>query len=254
MFLILLCCTLFELSALSGKQFFFEQNNSYPVKIGIEIVDHVESVQSPFEQLDIYQTAQCGNMLVLDGAIQLTQWDNSAYHEMITHVPLMNHPNAERVLIIGGGDGGTLTEVLKHQNISQVILCDIDAEVVRVSQKYFPEFANSFNDPRVTLVIADGAEFIKNYSNYFDVIIVDASDPEGPASVLYSWKFYKNLYTALTYNGIIVAQAESPFFHTDLIKEWHARNQELFTHAAYYYALVPTYPSGVWLYVLRKKL
>ncbi len=245
MFFILLSCIFFELSATQEKKYFFEQNNGYPVKIGVEITDHLESVQGPFEKLDIYQTAQCGTMLVLDGAIQLTQWDNSAYHEMIAHVPLMTHPNPQRVLIIGGGDGGTLTEILKHPNISEIILCDIDEYVVKLSQKYFPEFADSFNDPRLTVVIGDGAEFIKNYSNYFDVIIVDASDPEGPACVLYCKKFYQDLYTALTQDGIIVAQAESPFFHTDLIKEWHARNQELFTHAGYYYALVPTYPSGV---------
>ncbi len=245
MFLILLSCIFFELSATQEKKFFFEQNNSYPVKIGVEITDHLESIQGPYEKLDIYQTAQCGTMLVLDDAIQLTQWDNSAYHEMIAHVPLMTHPNAQRVLIIGGGDGGALTEVLKHQNITEIILCDIDEYVVKLSQKYFPEFADSFNDPRVTVVIGDGAEFIKTYANYFDVIIVDASDPEGPACVLYSREFYQDLYNALTHDGIIVAQAESPFFHTDLIKEWHTRNKQFFTHAAYYYALVPTYPSGV---------
>jgi spermidine synthase len=245
MFLILLSCIFLQLSAHSEKKFFFEQNNSYPVKIGVEIVDHVESINGPFEQLDIYHTAQCGTMLVLDGAIQLTQWDNNAYHEMIAHVPLMAHPNPKRLLIIGGGDGGALTEVLKHPNIKEVVLCDIDEHVVILSQKYFPEFAASFADPRVTVVIDDGAEYIKNFTHYFDVILVDASDPEGPACVLYSRAFYQDLYAALTTDGILVAQAESPFFHTDLIKEWHTRNQDLFTHAAYYYALVPTYPSGV---------
>jgi spermidine synthase len=245
MFYLLLSCTLLTIWGHQDKKFFFEQNNNYPVKIGVEITDHIESIQGPFEKLDIYQTAQCGTMLVLDDAIQLTQWDNSAYHEMIAHVPLMTHPHAKRVLIIGGGDGGALTEVLKHSNITEVVLCDIDEYVVKLSQKYFPEFAESFSDPRVTVVIGDGAEFIKNYTNYFDVILVDASDPEGPASVLYSHEFYQDLYNTLTHDGIIVAQAESPFFHTDLIKEWHMRNKELFTHAAYYYALVPTYPSGV---------
>jgi len=232
-------------SILAEKKLFFEQDNNYPLKIGVEIENHIESVSSPFEKIDIYTTKQCGNMLVLDGAIQLTQWDNSAYHEMIAHVPLLNHPNPQRVLIIGGGDGGALTEVLKHANITEIVLCEIDAEVVRVSQKYFPEFSASFSDTRVEVAIADGAAFIKNITNYFDVIIVDASDPEGPACVLYSDQFYQDLYRALTHDGILVAQAESPFFHTDLIKQWHDRNRKLFTHAAYYYALVPTYPSGV---------
>ena len=133
MFLIALSCIFFELLAIQEKKFFFEQNNSYPVKIGVDITGHVESIQSPFEKLDIYQTAQCGTMLVLDDAIQLTQWDNCAYNEMIAHVPLMTHPNPKRVLIIGGGDGGALTEVLKHSNITEIVLCDIDEYVVKLS-------------------------------------------------------------------------------------------------------------------------
>lgn len=243
MFLLLLTCIFFGLSA--SQEFFFEQNNNYPVKVGVEISKHVESLASLYQQIDVYETKQCGNMMIIDGVIQQTQWDNSAYNEMITHVPLMSHPNPRTVLIIGGGDGGGLTEVLKHKQISEVVFCDIDADVVRLSQIYFQEFKAGFYDPRVKVVIGDGAEFIKNFNNYFDVIIVDASDPQGASSVLYSYQFYQDLYAALTDDGIVVAQAESPFFHTDLIQEWHIRNKELFTHAAYYYALVPTYPSGV---------
>ncbi len=237
----MLCTTLFA----PERNLFFEAENNYPITIGVEVEKQVESFSSSFEKIDVYTTKHCGNMLVLDGAIQLTQWDNAAYHEMIAHVPLLNHPHPKRVLIIGGGDGGTLSEVLKHQDVAKVTLCEIDGEVIRVSQKYFPEFSKSFSDPRIRAVIDDGAAFIQQYHDYFDIIIVDASDPEGPACVLYSEEFYTDIFNALTADGIVVAQGESPFFHRDLIKEWHIRNKKLFKHAAYYYALVPTYPSGV---------
>ncbi len=226
------------------KNFFFEKNTNYPVAVGLETVAHLESVQSPYEKIDIYQTTRCGNMLVLDGAIQLTQWDNHAYHEMLVHVPLMAHPNPQRILIIGGGDGGTLTQVCKYP-AQEIVLCDIDSQVINLSQKYFPEFAPSFTDPRVKIVIGNGAQFIKNFNDYFDIILVDASDPEGPASVLYTHDFYTDIYNALKVDGIAVAQGESPFFHQQLIIDWHARNQKIFPHVYYYYALVPTYPSGV---------
>lgn len=236
----------FIVSTITAHEIFFEENSAYPVKVGVEISKHLESVQSPFMKIDMYETTQCGNMLVLDGAIQLTQWDNSAYNEMLAHVPLMTHPNPKRVLIIGGGDGGTLTEVIKYPCIEEIILCEIDAKVIELSQKYFPEFAHSFTDRRVTVVIEDGGgSFIKQFKNHFDVIIVDASDPEGPATVLYTQAFYEDLKNALTDDGIVVAQAESPFFHADLIKQWHARNKKLFPYAGYYFTLVPTYPSGV---------
>jgi len=232
-------------SQAAAHEIFFEENSEYPVKIGVEITKRIESVQSPFMKIDVYETARCGNMLVLDGAIQLTHWDNNAYHEMIAHVPLMTHHNPKKVLIIGGGDGGTLSEVVKYHTLNDITLCDIDGAVIEISKKHFPEFAAGFTDPRVTVVIQDAAQYIKNFQNTFDIIIVDASDPDGPASVLYSHAFYQDLYNALTDDGIIVAQAESPFFHTDLIAQWHARNKQLFTYADYYYTLVPTYPSGV---------
>lgn len=226
------------------NSFFFEQNNNYPVKIGVEIEEKYETLQSPYEKIDIYKTKQCGNMLVLDDVIQLTQWDNFTYHEMIAHVPLMNHPAPKRVLIIGGGDLGALSEIVKHQDLVEIVLCDIDEEVIRLSTHYFPEFASSARDKRVTIIAQDAAQFIKNYSNYFDIIIVDASDPVGPGLVLYSEEFYQDIHHALTHDGIVVSQGESPFFHADLIKEWHARNQRIFAYADYYYTLVPTYPSG----------
>lgn len=248
----MLALTLFVFT-LQAQNIFFEENSAYPITIGVETEKLLESCQSPYQSIDVYKTVHCGNMLVLDGAIQLTQWDNAAYHEMIAHVPLYAHPCPQKVLIIGGGDGGSLHTVLSHSSVQEVILCEIDQEVVRVSKQYFPEYAPGFTDPRVTVIHADAAEFIKQYADYFDVIIVDASDPTGPASVLYTHEFYETIVTALTTDGIVSAQGESPFFHQDVIQLLHAIYKKIFAHTGYYYALVPTYPSGIIGFIIGSK-
>ena len=220
-------------------------SSHYGIEVSIDVDYLLESVESQYQKIDVYQTKQCGTLLVLDKAIQITQWDNAGYQEILAHVPLFSHPAPQRVLIIGGGDGGTLTETLKHAGVQEVILCEIDEKVVELSQKYFPEFAAGFKDHRTTVVIQDAAEYIKNYTHYFDVILVDASDPSGPGCVLYTKEFYDNLKNAIKPDGIIAAQGESIFFHQDQIKQWLARNKALFTYSSYFYGLVPTYPSGM---------
>jgi len=154
-------------------------------------------VKSPFQKIEVFATEAFGNMLVNDGIVMLTQFDNHAYHEMIAHVPLFAHPNPKRVLIVGGGDGGTLTEVLKHDGVEEVIMCEIDKKVVDVSKKYFPELTQSFKDPRATVVYEDAAKYVKNKKDYYDIIIVDSSDPIGPAVVLFQKQFYQDVKDAL---------------------------------------------------------
>jgi spermidine synthase len=183
-------------------------------------------------------------MLVLDGVIQLTEFDHFAYHEMITHVPMNAHPNPRSVLIIGGGDGGALTEALKYDHLESIVLCEIDQAVIDISRKHFPEFDRAYNDKRVTIIVDDAAEFIKQTTDHFDVIIVDSSDPIGPAEVLYQDAFYKDVFRVLTEDGIVVSQAESMFYHADFIGKLLQQNKIIFPITHYYYALVPTYPSG----------
>ena len=202
------------------------------------------SQKTEFQKIDVYETASYGNMLVIDGIVMLTQFDNFAYHEMMVHVPMQAHPNPERVLVIGGGDGGTITEILKYDSVKEVVLCEIDAEVIRVCKKYFPEFAASFSDPRLTVVAADGAQYIKRKPGYFDIICVDSTDEFGPAEVLFQKPFYQALKNALTKDGIAVTQSESIYYDTELVAQLYKQNKKLFPYASYYYTLIPTYPSG----------
>ncbi|MDQ1351938.1 MAG: Polyamine aminopropyltransferase [Acidobacteriota bacterium] len=205
----------------------------------------LESYRSPFQKIDIYDTVPYGKMLAHDDVIMLTEFDEAHYHEMIAHVALNVHPNPQRVLVIGGGDGGTLREVLKHKEVQSAHLCEIDGDVVRLCKKHFPNLSSCFQDPRSEIFYEDGAKFIKARPNYYSVIIVDSSDPIGPAEVLFQENFYRDMFNALTDDGIVVTQSESFHFHRGIIKQIAQFCGKIFPHYHYYYSMVPTYPSGV---------
>ncbi len=213
--------------------------------IKIKIEDTLYSSKSKFQRIDVFKTKPFGKMLVIDGIIMLTESDEFCYHEMISHVGLCVHPGPKDVLIIGGGDGGTLREVLKHKDVESVELCEIDEEVIKVSKEFFPNLASSFSDKRVKIRKEDGSEFVKKNKSKYDMIIVDSTDPIGPARNLFTEKFYKNLYTSLKKDGIAITQAESFFYHLDFIKKMISFIRKTFTVFLYYYTLVPTYPSGM---------
>lgn len=220
-----------------------ELNNGRIVKI--EYTSLVESHQSLFQKIDIYDTVAYGKMLVHDNVIMLTEFDEAHYHEMITHVALNTHANPERIAIIGGGDGGTLREVLKHPTVKLAHLCEIDGAVITLCKKHFPALANSFADPRVEVFEEDGAVFVQKQQNFYDVIIVDSSDPIGPAEVLFQEQFYRHMFQALRADGIVITQSESFLFHEKVIRDIVHFNKKIFPIYRYYYTLVPTYPSGV---------
>jgi spermidine synthase len=205
----------------------------------------VESFTSKFQKIDIYDSKPFGKVLVHDDVIMATEFDEAHYHEMLVHVPFNVYPRPENVLIIGGGDGGTLRECLKHHDIKTVHVCEIDEDVIRLCKKHFPTLSSSFEDPRVTVFCQDGAEFVKQYKDFYQVILVDSSDPIGPAEVLFQESFYKSMKDALTKDGIIVSQSESFMYHQPVIKKMAAFCKRLFPVYRYYYTLVPTYPSGV---------
>jgi len=230
---------------LTNNSFFmeFDYSDDDPSQM-IKIKNPLEVLKSDYQVISVYETEHFGKMLVTDGCVMLTQYDNFAYHEMIAHVPINAHPNPEKVLIVGGGDGGTLKEVLKHQSVKEVVLCEIDEQVIAISKKYFPEFRQGFSDQRVQIVIDDAAHYIKGKKGYFDVICVDSPDPLGSAVVLFERKFFQDLVQALHENGIAVAQMESMFYHGDLVNNVQQFTKQLFKHVLYYYTLVPTYPSG----------
>ena len=214
------------------------------VALSIEIEEHLLSKKTQFQQIDVFKTKTCGNMLVLDGIIQATELDEFAYQEMLTHIPMYSHPSPEKVLVIGGGDGGILREVTRHDSVREIDICEIDKDVINASKQYLPSMACGFDDSRVKLHIADGALFIKDKQKYYDVIIVDSSDPIGPGEALFEAPFYKAMKTALKPDGIIATQAESFFLHAETVKNLVKICKKLFKHAKYAFMLVPTYPGG----------
>ncbi len=211
----------------------------------LEYKELLETHHSCFQKIDVYDTVAYGKMLVHDNVIMLTEFDEAHYHEMIAHVAMNTHPNPEHIAIIGGGDGGTLREVLKHGSVKTVHLCEIDGAVITICKKHFPNLADSFADPRVEVFEEDGATFIQKRQDCYDLIIVDSSDPIGPAEVLFQERFYKNMYNALQADGIVITQSESFMFHETIIADIVAFNKKIFPLYYYYFTMVPTYPSGV---------
>lgn len=209
--------------------------------------------QTQYQHLAVVETEQFGKMLLLDGMVQTTQKDEWVYHEMITQVALNIHPNPENVLIIGGGDGGTLREVVRHPEVKRGILVEIDERVVQASRDFFPELCCAFADPKAEVVIRDGIEYVKENNSRFDVVIVDSTEPVGPAVQLFSKQFYQDVFNSLKEGGILVAQSESPFFNADVIQMAYAGIKQAFPIAALYLASIPTYPSGLWSFTIGSK-
>ncbi|EJF61964.1 saccharopine dehydrogenase [Dichomitus squalens] len=203
---------------------------------------HVE--KSLYQDVLVFESATYGNVLILDGVIQCTERDEFSYQEMIAHIPLASHPDPKKVLVIGGGDGGVVREVLKHDSVQEVVLCDIDEAVIRVSKQYLPHMSALLNDPRVTVFVGDGFKFLADNTSTYDVIITDSSDPVGPAASLFQKPYFELLRDALTPGGHISTQGECLWIHLDLIQDLLKTTRSLFPVAEYAYTTIPTYPSG----------
>ncbi|MBP2019830.1 spermidine synthase [Symbiobacterium terraclitae] len=228
-----------------------EQTPSYRTQWRVRRVLHEE--QTPFQHLQLVELEDFGRALVLDGAVQTTVGDEYIYHEMIAHVPLFTHPNPERVLVIGGGDGGTAREVARHPSVKGIDMVEIDRAVVDACRRHLPETACGLDHPKVNLVIGDGLAWVAGRSDAYDVILVDSSDPVGPAEGLFNRTFYENVYRALKPGGIFVAQVLSPFFHQKLIRDVYQVVASIFPITMPYLAVVPTYPSGLHCFMLGSK-
>ena len=210
----------------------------------ISVSKKIYSKKSKYQQIDIYDTHKLGRLLTLDGIIMLTDFDEFAYHEMITHPAMHVHPNPEKVLVVGGGDGGTVREVLKHKSVKHIDLCELDEEVIIASKEHLPQLSKGLSNKKVDIHCMDAAEFVKGKEDEYDVIISDSSDPIGPCEVLFQKQFYENMYNALKKDGIAVTQSEGMFFDSGTITKLFKFNKKIFPHLSYYYSLVPTYPSG----------
>ncbi|MDX1319034.1 MAG: polyamine aminopropyltransferase [Oceanospirillum sp.] len=205
--------------------------------------------QSPYQKLEIYDTETYGNLMVIDGCVMLTDRDNFLYHEMMSHPALFSHPDPKRIVIIGGGDCGTLREVLKHPGVEKVTQIDIDKLVTDLSEKYFPALCDSNDDPRAELLFEDGVKWVDECpEESIDLIIVDSTDPVGPAEGLFKVDFFKRCFRILKQGGIMVQQSESPLYHTDsIIKDLHVDMQAAgFSTTATLPFPQPVYPSGWW--------
>jgi spermidine synthase len=216
--------------------------------LGVKATLHRE--RTPYQELCVVDTFQYGRMLTLDGAVMTTEADEFVYHEMIALVPMHTHPRPRRVLVVGGGDGGVVREVLKHPAVERVDLVEIDEAVVRVSREFLPGIACALGDPRCHINIADGIEFVGRQNAAYDVIIVDSTDPVGPAVGLFSPRFHESVRRALAPGGVFVAQTESPVVHLAVVESSLRSVAAIFPLARLYLAPVPTYPGGLWSFTL----
>lgn len=207
------------------------------------------SENSAFQKIEIIENETYGRILFLDGLVQTTEKDEFFYHEMIVHPACLTHASPERVLIIGGGDGGTLREVLRHPQVKEVDLVEIDAQVIDVCRKYFPWLTENLKDKRANLVVADGARFIEESGKSYDVVLIDSSEPVGPSTPLHERGFYERLKKRLQPGGVITAQTGSPLYHLEAIREKYLYLRELFKRVHFYLCPVPTYPGGSWCFV-----
>jgi spermidine synthase len=228
-----------------------KQTEHFGITARIKRTLHTE--QTEFQKLDMVETEEFGNMLILDGMVMTTQKDEFVYHEMVAHVPLFTHPNPENVLVVGGGDGGVIREVLKHPSVKKATLVEIDGKVIEYSKKYLPEIAGKLDDPRVEVKVDDGFMHIAQSENEYDVIMVDSTEPVGPAVNLFTKGFYAGIAKALKEDGIFVAQTDNPWFKADLIKNVQKDVREIFPITRLYIANIPTYPSGMWTFTIGSK-
>ncbi|MBQ1469456.1 MAG: polyamine aminopropyltransferase [Schwartzia sp.] len=233
----------------------FTENHTENVRFSIKVDKQLYTGQSEFQRIDIFDSEEFGRVLALDGYVMLTEKDEFMYHEMIVHVPMCVHPNPRKILVIGGGDGGTVRELVKYSSVESVDLVEIDEDVVTACKEYLPQTAGMLEDPRVNTHFEDGLKFIRHHENEYDLIIVDSTDPFGPGEGLFTREFYGNCYKALTDDGIMVNQHESPFYANDAYAMQRAHKQIVnsFPIARVYQAHIPTYPSGHWLFGFASK-
>ncbi|MDR1159214.1 MAG: polyamine aminopropyltransferase [Syntrophomonadaceae bacterium] len=221
--------------------------------LSVKTTDMLLLEKSEFQQVAVVQTIQFGKMLLLDGIIQTTETDEFVYHEMITQIALNAHPDPKKVLIIGGGDGGALREVVGHPAVEEGTMVEIDGLVVDASKKFFPHHSEGFDNPKARLIIDDGIQYVKDKQKAFDIMIVDSTDPIGPAVELFSENFYSDAANSLNDDGMLVVQSESPFFNADIIKNVYKKISASFPIVKLYLANVPTYPGGLWSFTVGSK-
>ena len=236
-------------------EMWFHDEHTDNVKLAIRVDYQVFSAQSEIQRIDVLESKEFGKILVVDGDLMLTEKDEFIYHEMISHVPMAVHQQVEKILVIGGGDGGVVRELAKYDTVEQIDVVEADPLLVEVCRKYFPQMACSLNDPRVHIYHEDGLRFIRSKSDAYDLIIIDSPNPFGAGEGLFTKEFYGNCFNALHEDGIMINQHESPFYKEEAFQcqRMHKRIIESFPISRIYQAHIPSYPSGHWLFGFASK-
>ena len=236
-------------------ELWYTEQHTKDVRFSIKVDKELYSEQTEFQRIDILESKEFGKFFTLDGLMMVTEKDEFIYHEMIVHVPMAVNLNIKKVLVIGAGDGGTIRELTKYKSIEKIDMVEIDKRVVEVCKEYLPQTACKLDDERVSIFYQDGLKFVRGKENEYDLIIVDSTDPFGPGEGLFTKEFYGNCYKALTEEGILVNQHESPYYaeYAKSMKDAHEKIQGIFKVHKVYQAHIPTYPSGHWLFGFASK-
>lgn len=233
----------------------YSENHTEGVRFSLKIKNHLFSNQSDFQKVDVLETYDYGNLMTLDGLVMVTEKDEFIYHDMIVHPALAVNPEIKNVLVIGGGDGGTVRELMKYPSIQHVDMVEIDKMVVDVAREFFPTISSELNNPKVKVLYEDGVAFVKDKKNIYDLILIDSTDPIGPGEGLFTTEFYNNCLEALTSEGILVNQNETPvydsFFEVGISS--NRKLKKMFPIVEVYQASIPTYPGGYWLFNFASK-
>ena len=236
-------------------ELWYTDEHTSDVRFSMKATVQVASKKSAVQQIDILDTPAYGRVLVLDGGLMITEKDEFIYHEMITHVPMAVNPNVKNVLVIGGGDGGTVRELTKYKTIESIDLVEVDKDVVLLAKKYLPFTSCKLKDKRVGVWFEEGLRYVRGKKAEYDLIIVDSSDPYGPAEGLFTREFYGTCFKALRDYGILINQHESPFYaaHQTSVRNAHAHIAVEFPVSTVYQCHIPSYPSGHWLFGFASK-
>jgi len=242
-----------KMSIMKEKNCFIEWHTRH-VGLLLKTKAVLEEIVSRYQKIQIIETIEFGKVLAIDDKIQFTERDEFIYHEMIVHPAMSIHPNAQDILVVGGGDGGCVRELLKYA-IRSITLCEIDEAVIQACRRHFPNISGKLNSDKVLIEIQNGASFVANNFNRFDLIIIDSTDPmiKRPSKSLYSKSFYKSAYSALKPDGMMVSQTGTPFYKSSYFRDSYNNMKKIFPKIMPYLVFIPTYPSGMWSFILGSK-
>jgi spermidine synthase len=243
-----------ETMARRETDLWFTEYQTPDMRLGLRISDILLNVQTPYQHLLVVKTEQYGNLMALDGAIMITDRDEFTYHEMMSHLALCSHPSPRRVLVVGGGDGGIVRELVRYDVLEKVTLVDIDEQVIEASRKFFPSVSSALDHPKVEVRPMDALVYIKDHQDEFDVIIVDSTDPVDFAAGLFEEAFFRDVHRALRDDGMVVSQTESPMGHPDILRTAYLEMKKVFPVVELCWGIMPTYPTGSWTYTLASKI